>query len=138
MADQHHHHPADAQHPGVQHYGTDHAGPDFHGYMKVFYALCVLTLASFVCNELARRGIITTTMSVTLIVLVAVVKALFVVSIFMHLKWDWGKVYCIMIPVCILAVMMIIVLLPDMVLGWNRDFPDCGLKTPAAEVKDKD
>ena len=46
-------------------------------------------------------------------------KASCVIGIFMNLKFDWGKLYCIVIPVSILAVMMIIVLLPDLVLGWH-------------------
>ena len=45
------------------------------------------------------------------------VKAACVAAIFMHLKFDFGKVYCIIIPVSIMAVMMIIVLLPDIVLS---------------------
>jgi caa(3)-type oxidase subunit IV len=96
------------------------AGPSFQLYMKIFYALSVFTALSFVFNELARLDIITYTSSVALIVLVAVCKALCVVTIFMHLKYDWGRVYCIVIPVSILAVMMIIVLLPDIVLGWHH------------------
>jgi hypothetical protein len=33
----------------------------------------------------------------------------------MHLKWDWGKIFFLMIPVMILTVMMVVVLLPDVV-----------------------
>ncbi len=96
------------------------AGPSFQLYMKVFYALSVFTALSFVFNELARHDIISYMTSVSLIVLVAVFKALCVITIFMHLKFDWSKVYCIVIPVSILAVMMVIVLLPDIVLGWHH------------------
>jgi hypothetical protein len=39
----------------------------------------------------------------------------------MHLKQDWGKVYCIMVPVLIMCVMMVIVLMPDGVLGWPSE-----------------
>jgi hypothetical protein len=37
----------------------------------------------------------------------------------MHLKFDWNRVFCIVIPVCIMAVMMIIVLLIDQTLAWH-------------------
>ena len=37
---------------------------------------------------------------------VAVVKAGCVAYIFMHLKQDWGKVYCIMVPVLIIPIVM--------------------------------
>ncbi len=57
-----------------------------------------------------------------LIVLVAIIKAVCVASVFMHLKFDWGRLYCIVIPVSILAVMMVIVLLPDIVIGWHHGF----------------
>jgi hypothetical protein len=43
-----------------------------------------------------------------------------VALIFMHLKFDFGRLYCIIIPVSIMAVMMIIVLLPDIVIGWHH------------------
>ena len=37
----------------------------------------------------------------------------------MHLKYDWGKVFFMMIPAVILATMMIMVFLPDTVLAWH-------------------
>ena len=123
MTEQSHEHPP-AEHVHVQ------GGPSFQLYMNVFYALSVFTALSFVFNELARHDIISYMTSVTLIVIVAVVKALCVATIFMHLKFDWGRVYCIIIPVSIMAVMMVIVLLPDIVLGWHH-----GLYTPPAHAQ---
>jgi cytochrome c oxidase subunit IV len=107
------------EHPPTDH-GHAHGGPSFQLYMNVFYALSVFTALSFVFNELARHDIISYMTSVTLIVIVAVVKALCVATIFMHLKFDWRRVYCIIIPVSIMAVMMVIVLLPDIVLSWHH------------------
>ena len=123
------------QHYGTDHAGGDHAGPSFQTYMNVFYVLCVLTAVSFICNWLAGRDYISTTTSVSIIVMVAVVKALFVVAIFMHVKFDWGKLYCIIVPVSILAVMMVIVLLPDTVLGWRREAAETPAKIHAVEQK---
>ena len=37
----------------------------------------------------------------------------------MHLKFDWAKVYFIIVPVSILGVMMMIVLMPDIVMAWQ-------------------
>ena len=104
-------------------------GPNFKTYMLVFYALCVFTALSFVFNTLANYEIISHGTSVVLIVMVAIVKALCVAMIFMHLKFDWGRLYCIIIPVSIMAVMMVIVLLPDIVIGWHHGF---GSKTDEA------
>jgi hypothetical protein len=38
----------------------------------------------------------------------------------MHLKWDWGRLYFLIIPVFILGAMMMMVLLPDLVFAWTR------------------
>lgn len=104
MADHHDHHHA-----------PDHAGPNFQLYMMVFYALCVCTGLSFLANFAFGQGMT----SAAIILVIAVVKASLVVSIFMHLKYDWGKLFCIVIPVAVMAVMMMIVLLPDQVFGWK-------------------
>ncbi len=91
-----------------------HAGPSFQSYVTIFLILCVLTAASFVVNAaLGQNGT-----SASIIMGVAVVKAACVIMVFMHLYYDWRTVYCIMVPVCIMAVMTILVLLPDTVFGW--------------------
>jgi caa(3)-type oxidase subunit IV len=110
MADDHttHAHPYQDHRP---------AGPNFQAYMTIFYILCVLTAASFGVNWLLGQN----HTSATVIVAIAIVKAVCVAGIFMHLRFDWNRLYCIVIPVSILAVMMVIVLLPDLVLGWHHE-----------------
>ena len=54
---------------------------------------------------------------------VAVVKAFLVGLIFMHLKYDWGKLYFMIVPVFILGTMMMIVLMPDIVMAWQPTEP---------------
>jgi cytochrome c oxidase subunit 4 len=99
----------------------DHAhGPSVQAYLVIFGALCVFTLVSFVVNALFPPHSMT---ALFIILAVAVCKATLVVMYFMHLKYDWPKVYFIMVPVVILAVMMMIVLLPDGVVGWHFDNP---------------
>jgi cytochrome c oxidase subunit IV len=97
----------------------EHAGPSFQTYMYVFYALCVFTALSFIFNELARHSVITHMTSVVGIVIVAIFKATLVAMIFMHLKFDWGKVYCIILPVSVVTVMMVIILSIDTTLAWH-------------------
>ncbi len=101
----------------------EHAGPTFQNYLAVFVALCICTALSFVFNELARHEVIDHMASVGAIVVVAIIKALLVASIFMHLKFDWGKLYCIILPVCVVTVMMVIILSIDTTLAWHA-FPD--------------
>jgi caa(3)-type oxidase subunit IV len=97
-----------------------HDDGHFKAYLTVFALLCVFTAVSFVCNELDRHGHISKHTSLAVIMGVAVIKALCVAVIFMHLKTDWPLVYFIMIPVMVMSVMMIIVLLPDIVLTWHH------------------
>lgn len=94
----------------------DHHGPSFKMYMVVFGILAVCTAMSFGINAIFGLG---STTGLILIMLVSIVKATFVVAIFMHLKWDWSHLYFIIVPVFILGVLMVIVLLPDIVLAWS-------------------
>ncbi len=96
-----------------------HAGPSFQAYMMVFGALCVCTALSFIVNLLLGEN----HTSAAIIMAVAVVKATLVAGIFMHLKFDWGKLYCIILPVCVVTVMMVIILSIDTTLAWHA-YPD--------------
>jgi caa(3)-type oxidase subunit IV len=96
-----------------------HAGPSFQAYMIVFGALCVCTAVSFLSNHLVGTGTLTPHTSMAIIMVVAVIKATLVAGIFMHLKFDWGKLYCIILPVCIVTVMMVIILSIDATLAWH-------------------
>jgi cytochrome c oxidase subunit IV len=93
----------------------DHAGPGFQTYMFVFYALCVCTALSFIVNFALGHNLT----SAGIIMIVAVIKASLVAAIFMHLKFDWGKLYCIILPVCVVTVMMVIILSIDATLAWH-------------------
>lgn len=106
---------ADTTHAGEPH------GPTFAAYMSVAGALAVCTIASFFFNGLAQQGTISNFASFVLILTVAVIKATLVGLVFMHLKWDWKLLYFLLIPAFILGVMMMVVLLPDALLGPSRD-----------------
>jgi caa(3)-type oxidase subunit IV len=101
---------ADTHHEGAHH------GPDLKTYLVIGGVLAVFTAFSFGVAALMERG---TVPPIALIVITAIVKALLVATYFMHLKYDWGKVFFMMIPAVILASMMIIVLLPDIVFAWH-------------------
>ena len=93
----------------------EHAGPSFQTYLFVFYALSVCTALSFFVNFALGHNLT----SAGIIMIVAVVKASMVAAIFMHLKFDWGKLYCIILPVCVVTVMMVIILSIDATLAWH-------------------
>src|SRR5689334_23324846 len=109
-----------------------HAGPSFQTYMYVFYVLCVCTALSFVFNEFARHDFIGHLSSAGLIMIVAIIKASLVAAIFMHLKFDWGKVYCIILPVCVVTVMMVIILSIDATLAWHA-YPESSVPALSKE-----
>lgn len=106
---------------------SSHSSADAHGhapnvaaYWKVFGALLICTLASFVANYAARDGDITVLTSFIIILAVACVKAVLVGAVFMHLTYDWGKVYIMIVPALVLGPLLVIVLLPDIVLAWRE------------------
>jgi len=97
---------------------AEHGG--INKYLVVFAALSIFTIVSFVVNGAVRGGSLTPTTGFLIILGVAVCKAVLVAAIFMHLSLDWGRVYFIIIPVMVLGVLMMIVLMPDVVLGWKN------------------
>jgi cytochrome c oxidase subunit 4 len=104
---------------GAEH-AADHHASVFKAYLTVFIALSVFTAVSFIANWFEQRGKINVMTAVSIIMIVAVIKAFLVGLIFMHLKWDWYKLYFMIVPAFIIGTMMIIVLLPDIVLAWNH------------------
>jgi cytochrome c oxidase subunit 4 len=98
---------------------TGHHGPNFKAYIVVFVALSIFTAVSFAVNDAVRHGWLSSVAGFALILGVAVVKAVLVGMYFMHLVVDWPKLYYLIFPTFILAAMMIVVFLPDMVLGWH-------------------
>lgn len=115
MAEHEHHH---GHH---QHHGQEHShGGSLSAYIAVFLALSIATSLSFVSNSLARNGTIPATASFMFILGVAIVKAFLVAYIFMHLKWDWRKLYFMIAPAFILAPFLVLALLPDIVLYWQN------------------
>ena len=101
----------------------DHHGPTLQAYWFVFGVLCVATAVSFLVNAMLGIGSHT---GMAIIMAVAVCKATLVAMFFMHLKFEWFKLYFLIVPVMILGVLMILVLLPDVVFSrsahpWPSD-----------------
>jgi cytochrome c oxidase subunit 4 len=111
------------------HHAEGHHGPDLRVYMVVATALAIFTLVSFVCNWMVRHEMMTAVLAFVIILSVAIVKSCLVGLYFMHLKYDWAKLYFVIVPISILATMMVIVLMPDIVVGWQHDAFE---KPPAA------
>ena len=83
-------------------------------YGIVWLALMLLGAASFGLSFLPL-GELQTPAALA----IALVKAVLVGTYFMHLIVDWPKLYYLIFPTFILGAMFIVVLLPDIVLGWK-------------------
>jgi cytochrome c oxidase subunit IV len=103
-------------HDSVAGEGRKHHGPSLAVYLGVAAALGVFTAVSFIVSATGHAHSIT---GLVIIMTVAVCKAILVGAFFMHLTYDWGKLYFLIIPALILGVMMMIVLTPDMVMAWR-------------------
>src|ERR1041385_2355118 len=115
------------------HEAGQHHGPNIMAYFMVFGALCVFTAVSFFVNDWVHHKHISAMTGLFIILGVAICKAFLVGAVFMHLKWEFYKLYFIIIPVSILGVMMMLVLLPDAVLVWHHEPPHDD--EPAAHAK---
>lgn len=99
--------------------GHNGHGPTFQLYMIVAVALAVFTATSFMVNALVTGQVFTPILGFVLILAVAICKTTLVGMYFMHLKYDWAKLFFLIIPAFILGAMLMIVLLPDFVLAWG-------------------
>ena len=105
----------------TQDHEAEHHGPAVKTYMVVFIALSIFTAVSFIVNYEVRQKVLSPEAGFALILAVAIIKAVLVGTYFMHLIVDWGKLYYFIFPTFILGAMFIIVLLPDIVLGWPHE-----------------
>jgi cytochrome c oxidase subunit 4 len=108
-----------------------HAGPDLKLYLTIGVALAVFTVVSFVVNYEVRHKVFSPPTGFVIILTVAICKAVLVGMFFMHLKYDWGNLYFMLLPILILATMMMLVLMPDIVFAWHNDLINQIDKAPA-------
>ncbi|MCS7014818.1 MAG: cytochrome C oxidase subunit IV family protein [Gemmatales bacterium] len=93
-----------------------HAHPN---YLAVFGALVVLTAISVTSEYLIGQAA-----GHVVNVLVAVCKAVLVAMFFMHLKYDWFKVYFMVVPTLIVGIVLVLTLMPDATFSQYRNVLD--------------
>jgi cytochrome c oxidase subunit 4 len=100
--------------PGAPHAGSapGHAaqGPHFNAW-AVLVALVVLTGISYLSEVVA----IAPPLGTFLIYGVAVCKALCVLAFFMHLKYESGWKWVLVVPPIVMAILLVLALVPDIV-----------------------
>jgi len=113
-----------------------HAGHHHVNYLAVFIALCVCTLLSIAFDVIDMPK----TLTVALVLAVACAKALFVMTYFMHLKFEGAWKFIILAPTAILAVGLMVALAPDIGLHYyTLDVPQVrALEAEAAHHHDHD
>lgn len=111
--------------------GDDHL--DAHprvNYFAIFMALCICTAISVFLDIIH----ITPLVLVILVLSVAIAKALFVMTYFMHLKFEGKWKFLILAPTAILAVGLMIALAPDMAMHYyTNNAPQARAARAAAE-----
>jgi cytochrome c oxidase subunit 4 len=105
------------RHDSIAGEGHKHQGPTLPLYLGVGAILAVFTASSFIFNDMVRHDMLSKMGGLWLILGVAVCKAMLVGAFFMHLRYDWFKLYFLIIPALILGVMMMLVLTPDFVVS---------------------
>jgi cytochrome c oxidase subunit 4 len=101
MSDQHVHEPV-----------TEHAHEANHphvNYWMIFIILCVLTVISWLADEIGNKGLVLT----FVVLAVATAKALFVMGYFMHLKFEGPWKFVLLAPTMVLAMAIPAALMPD-------------------------
>ena len=86
-----------------------HAGSHEKTYIKIFIALLVFTIGTFIFAEKMENHLAT----IVAVMLIAVIKASLVMRFFMHLKFEGRWKYVLLVPTCLLAVVLVCALLPD-------------------------
>lgn len=94
---------------------ADHGGSSGL-YLLIFALLTLLTLVSFIVNRFYPPPNFN---GAAIILGVATLKAFLVCLVFMHLRWDWSKLYFLIIPAFLLGAVVIVCLIPDMVSSWD-------------------
>lgn len=102
MSDQH------APAPAVDH-AAHEANHPYVNYWLIFGALCVLTIVSWLADELGHKGRLLT----IIVLVVACFKATFVMLYFMHLKFEGKWKFVLLAPTMVLALAIPAALMPD-------------------------
>jgi len=89
---------------------NENGGSHFNAYLYVAIALLILTVVTYFVAESFES----TFQRAVSGLLIATAKAMLVVTIFMHLKWDWKKkTWFMIIPALLLSAVLLVGLFPD-------------------------
>ncbi len=117
---------------------ADHAGHDAHphvNYFAIFIALCVCTGLSILFDLFKSESL--RWVIIFLVISVACAKAMFVLTYFMHLKFEGNWKFIVLLPTTILAIGLMIALTPDIGLHYyTPDIPQVNQPAPVPHAAD--
>ncbi len=121
----------EASTPATTHGYDDHGAHPHVNYFAIFIALCVCTGISILLDLFEVRPL--RWVIVFLVLSVAVAKALFVLTYFMHLKFEGNWKFIILMPTTILAIGLMVALTPDIGLHYyTPNVPQAIQSAPSA------
>ena len=82
-------------------------------YIAVFFALCGLTLVSYLVGNSATLREKTPGIMMAMMMAVSCAKASLVILFFMHLKWEANWKYVLTVPASIMSIFLMLMLIPD-------------------------
>jgi cytochrome c oxidase subunit 4 len=85
-------------------------------YIKVFWALSVFTVLEYLYARFLPLGFVPL---VAGLMVLALTKAFLVCWYFMHLKFEGRWIYLMLVPVCLLAMIVVLGLTPD--IAFHED-----------------
>ena len=117
------------------HAAADHGHGDMEAlYLKIFGVLVICTAISFVTVSSWWVHSVGHEAGHIVVMIVAVIKALLVAMFFMHLKWDWNKLYFMLVPSLAVGTILCCALLPDITFSDTR-IKSYNEPPPAATVR---
>lgn len=115
---------------------TEHDSHHQVNYFGIFIALCICTGLSIVFDLIKSESL--RWVVVFLVLAVACAKAMFVLTFFMHLKFEGNWKFIVLLPTTILAIGLMVALAPDVGLHYyNQSVPQvrqAGRPAPAHEA----
>lgn len=123
--------PHDKHAPGDAHH-DDHGHGGTGKYWVVFFLLCGLTSVSFITMHYLHD---TPTIAWSIMMAVSCMKAMLVISFFMHLIWEANWKWVLTIPAAMMSVFLMFMLTPDVgcrVNSWAEEsFHNAPIPEPA-------
>lgn len=87
-------------------------------YMRIFWILLFLTLAEYFYAMLTQENFVLLVLG---LMTLALVKASLVGLYFMHVKFEGKWVFAMIVPACVLAVLLVLALMPDIGRDKTQD-----------------